>query len=205
MKWKVLTRVIVGVTVLVFFVGTWVKNGQVDFGWLKFFSAAAFIAAAALTLWDLWLWRTRSAQLIPGVPRCVHGTWRGTLTSYWADPETGKRPKPKTVYLVVRQRVTHTSITLLTNESSSRSSLADVSAVDGVCELTYLYINRPDVRFEHRSRMHHGSTVLTVSGSPARRLKGRYWTDRDTKGELDFTEWKKKLIDEFDEGGALFT
>ncbi|MCP3797961.1 hypothetical protein NLX83_01690 [Allokutzneria sp. A3M-2-11 16] len=204
MKWNVLTRVVIGVAVLVFFVGTWLQGGKPDFGWLKFFSAAVLAATVLLTVWDLWLWRTRIAQIIPGVPRSLRGTWRGTLTSFWVNPETGERVPPKTVYLVVRQRITRISVTLLTNESRSTSSLAELSEVDGICELVYLYINRPEARFEHRSRMHHGSTVLSVSGSPAKRLKGKYWTDRDSKGELDFAEWNKTLVDDFEEGVTLF-
>lgn len=204
MKWNVLTRVIVGVAVLVFFVGTWVTGGRPDFGWIKYFSAAVLLATVVLALWDVWLWRTRLAQLIPGVPRSLHGTWQGTLTSFWVDPKTGKSPEPKTVFLVVRQKITRTTVVLLTNESTSKSSLADLVEVDGTCELHYLYVNRPDSRVEHRSRMHHGSTVLVASGSPTKRLKGRYWTDRDAKGELDFTERKPALIEDFDDGVRLF-
>jgi hypothetical protein len=60
------------------------------------------------------------------------------------------------------------------------------------------------MRVEHRSRMHHGSTVLDISGRPVRRLRGRYWTDRDSKGELEFTERSNKLADDFGEAAALF-
>lgn len=205
MKWNVLIRAIVAVAVLVFFVGTWVTGGRPDFGWLKFFSAAVLLATVVLTLWDVWLWRTRWVQLFPGVPRSLHGTWRGTLTSFWVDPTTGKSPDPKTVFLVVRQKITRTSVVLLTDESTSKSSLADLVEVDGMYELHYLYVNRPDIRVEYRSRMHHGSTVLVVSGSPAKRLKGRYWTDRDARGELDFGDRKPLLIEDFDEGVSLFS
>jgi hypothetical protein len=53
--------------------------------------------------------------------------------------------------------------------------------------------------------MHHGSTALDLSGTPVKRLKGRYWTDRDTRGELDFTERSKKIVDDFEEASGLFT
>ena len=96
------------------------------------------------------------------------------------------------------------SVKLLTDESRSSSSLAAVSAADGSSALDYLYLNRPDSRVEHRSRMHHGSTVLDISGNPAKRLKGRYWTDRDSKGELDFAERSKNLADDFEDAAALF-
>lgn len=204
MKQNITIRVIAAIVLLVFVVGTWVQSGQLNFGWLKFFSAAVLVATIVLTLWDLWLWKLGPAQLVPGVPRYIHGTWQGVLTTFWVDPVTGQRPAPKTVYLVVRQTATLVSVKLLTNESRSASSLAAVTAIDGTSELTYLYLNRPDARFEDRSRMHHGSTALVLSGQPVKRMKGRYWTDRDTKGELDFTARNKKLVDDFEEAEALF-
>lgn len=204
MKRNVLIRVVAAVVVLVFVGGTWTQGGQLNLGWLKFFSTAVLIATILLTLWDVWLWRLPVFRMVPGPPRCVRGTWKGVLTSFWVDPTTGKSPAPKHVYLVVRQTATLVSVKLLTNESRSASSLAAVTAVDGTSELTYLYLNRPDAGVEHRSRMHHGSTALDISGSPAKRLKGRYWTDRDSKGELDFTEWNKRLVDDFDDASSLF-
>jgi hypothetical protein len=120
------------------------------------------------------------------------------------NPATGTSPSPKTVYLVIQQTATLVSVKLLTDESRSASSLANVSAVDGASVLSYLYLNRPDMRFEHRSRMHHGSTVLDISGCPARRLKGRYWTDRDSKGELEFVDRSKIFADDFAEAASYF-
>jgi hypothetical protein len=84
---------------------------------------------------------------------------RGTLTSFWADPATGKRPQPTTVYLVVQQTASLVTVKLLTDESKSASALARMSAVDGSFLLTYLYLNKPDMRVEDRSHMHHGSAV----------------------------------------------
>lgn len=203
-KRAITTRVVVAVVLIVFVAGTWMQDGTLNLGWLKFFSIAVLVASLVLMLWDLWLWRLPLVQLIPSVPRHVGGTWKGTLTTFWEDPQTGKRPAPKSVYLVIRQTATSTSVKLLTNESRSASTLAAVSALDGTIELTYLYLNRPDARYEDRSRMHHGSTALVVSGEPPRRLKGRYWTDRDTKGEMDFTERQGKVVDDFEEAESLF-
>jgi hypothetical protein len=95
-------------------------------------------------------------------------------------------------------------VKLLTDESRSTSALANVSEVDGSVLLAYLYLNKPDMRVEHRSRIHHGSAVFDVSGCPARRLKGRYWTDRDSKGELEFVERSNKLADDFAEAAGYF-
>ena len=204
MKRTITIRVIVAVVVVVFVIGTWAQTGRPDLAALKFFSAAVLASTAIFNLWDFWLWRLPLVQRIPGVPRSIRGTWKGTLTSLWVDPATGKSPQPKTAYLVVRQTGSLVIVKLLTDESRSTSALANVSEVDGSFLLTYLYLNKPDMRVEHRSRIHHGSAVFDISGCPAKRLKGRYWTDRDSKGELEFVERSDRLADDFTEAGGLF-
>jgi hypothetical protein len=93
---------------------------------------------------------------------------------------------------------------MLTNESKSKSSVAVISD-DGVsASLNYMYLNRPESRYEYRSRMHHGSTSLDITGRPVIRLQGRYWTSRDSKGELDFNQRVKKFADDFLQAETLF-
>lgn len=204
MKGTITIRVVVGVVVVVFVIGTWLQDGTPDLAPFKLFSAAVLASVAVFNVWDFWLWRLPFVQRIPAVPRSIRGTWRGRLTSFWTDPATGRAPEPKIAYLAVQQTASHIVVKLLTDESRSSSALANVSDVDGSCILTYLYLNRPEMSVEHRSRMHHGSAVFDVSGSPVRRLKGRYWTDRDSKGELEFSERYRKLADDFDEAQSFF-
>lgn len=197
-------QVVAAVVVAVFATGIWASGDKANIGWLKFFSAAVFAAVAVLAVWDWWLWKLSWIQRSRKVPRDLNGTWKGKLASFWVDPETGQQIPAKDAYLVVRQTSSTASVTLLTDESRSNSSLAVVSSLDGDASLDYMYLNRPDSRVEHRSRMHHGSASLHVTGCPATRLRGRYWTDRDTKGELDFTVRSTKVADDFDEAQALF-
>jgi hypothetical protein len=204
MKRKLTIQIVAGIVVIVFVVGTWLKSRQIDLGWLKYFSIAVFLASLVLAFWDVLIWRAPFIQRIPGIPRSIRGTWKGTLTSFWIDPITGVRPTPKTVYLVVRQTASTVSVKLLTDESQSSSSLGEVREIDGSPVVAYMYLNKPEMNVEHRSRMHHGSTVLDIHGSPAARLHGRYWTDRDTKGELDFVQRKKKLADDFLSAASMF-
>jgi hypothetical protein len=70
--------------------------------------------------------------------------------------------------------------------------------------LIYIYLNRPQVRVEHRSRMHNGSAFLEVSGRPANRLRGRYWTDRDTRGTFNFGQRRADIAEDFEEGMRIF-
>lgn len=205
MKYRLLTQVIALVVVAVFALGIWATGGRVDPGWLQLFSVAVFLATLALNMWDWVLWRVGPVQRLRSVPRNVRGTWKGELTTFWEDPDTGERPAPKTAYLVVRQTASSVSTVLLTDEAKSYSTLARVHTDTDIPTLEYLYEGWPDSRVEDRSRAHRGSTVLDIAGTPATRLKGRYWTDRNSRGELVFTgRDKRHLADDYDSAESLF-
>jgi hypothetical protein len=190
--------------VLVFAIGIWLADDRLDPGWLRFYSLAVLLATVGVWLWESALWKLPVVQRSGKVPRNVGGTWKGTLDSFWIDPNTGQRPGPKPAYLVVRQTATAVSVILLTDESKSVPSQGVVSSGPGVASLDYMYLNRPDPSVENRSRMHHGSASLDITGLPPTRLRGRYWTDRDTRGELDFGERRKQKAEDFDQARNLF-
>jgi len=204
MSRRITIQTVAAVVVAVFALGLWTSGDPVKPVWLRYYALAVLVAGIVLTAWDRWIWRISSLQRFEFVPSVISGTWKGLLVSAWVDPVTGSPPPPKSVYLVIRQTFSSVSVMLLTNESRSRSTLARVGRVDGVSSLDYMYINRPDNSVEHRSRMHHGSTSLDVSGSPATRLRGRYWTDRDSRGELDFKERVADLASDFSDAEGLF-
>lgn len=204
MRNRTFVQVVAFVVVAVFAAGIWLTGDQVKVGWLRFYSVAVLAAVGLIALWDRWLWRLPFAQRFFSVPRDLGGTWKGVLTSFWVDPETGTSPRPKPAFLVVRQTSSKVSVALLTDESSSRSSLAAVTMSDGITSLDYFYLNLPDSRYRDRSPIHPGSVSITVTGRPASRLKGKYWTDRDTRGELDFTGRLRTPADDFDQATSLF-
>lgn len=190
--------------IAIFAVSSWVTSGKLDLTWLRYFSAAVLVSTVVLTAYDLWLWRLPPVQRLPGVPRSVRGTWQGTVESMWVDPATGSTIDSVEAYLVVRQTSTTVTIRLVTEESCSSSTLARVAQPDGFAVLDYLYLNRPRAAVRDRSSIHHGSVALEVSGTPAHRLAGRYWTDRDSKGELHFETRRSKIVDDFADAAALF-
>lgn len=201
---KISIRVGAYVLIAFFALGSWVTSGALDLGPFKYLSASVFLATLLFTAWDLWLWRTPWCQTIPAVPVSLRGTWKGTLESSWID-SNGKKIDPKDAFLVVRQSSTLVNAALLTNESKSSSSLAAVITSEGTSAFHYMFFNKPKMKHEGVSRMHHGSTTMDISGKPARRVTGRYWTDRDTRGELDFNVKHKKIADDFEEAVSLFS
>ena len=172
--------------------------------WLRGYSAAVIVAILVFALWEYWLWRLPLLQRIPGVPQCIEGTWAGTLTSLWTDPETDRRPSEKRVFLVARQTASRVSVVLLTEESNSRSTIGRLSRDELGLSLSYMYSNRPDSRVEHRSTLHNGFAFVEIFGSPVTRMRGRYWTDRYTRGELDLPERRSGAANSFREATELF-
>jgi hypothetical protein len=67
-----------------------------------------------------------------------------------------------------------------------------------------MYLNKPQMSVEHRSRIHHGSTSLELVGRPVSKLMGSYWTDRDSKGELLFTRHVGMIAEDYDTASRYF-
>ena len=204
MRNKLVVQVIAAIVVTVFAVGIWWTGDVPKLQWLRFFSVAVWLAVAALFAWDKLIWRWGLFQKFKVVPRDIRGTWRGILKSQWTERSTDNPPPPKEVYLVVRQDASSVSVVLLTDESRSASSLAEVVEDRTGATLNYMYLNRPESRVEDRSRMHPGSASLDVIGRPVTRLSGRYWTDRNSRGEFEFTERRLQYAEGFAEAGTLF-
>lgn len=198
-------QVVVLVVAIIFTAGLWLTGGHPQLAWLRFFSAAVTAAALVVGIWDHWLWRLSWVQGTHRVPRNVRGTWRGTLESQWINPETGIGIPAKPAFLVVRQTASRTSATLLTDESRSTSDLGRVAGGEGAASLIYMYLNTPDNSIQDRSRIHHGSTSLAITGVPAARLHGHYWTDRDSRGDLDFRDHRKATVEDYEQAVSLFS
>lgn len=130
----------------------------------------------------------------------LSGTWEGQLVSTWINPET-KKPRGKIkAFLVIKQSLLSCSCQLLTKESKSWSRSAAIQfAPDGECQfLDFSYSNEPRVTVQNRSKAHHGACTLDIVTKPERKLVGKYWTDRETKGEIDLTFKSKEYRETFD-------
>ena len=202
---RLLIRIVTGVAAIVYTIGLWSSGITPQPSWLRFYSLAVLLAVVLWWAWEYWMWRLPAFQWLKSVPPQVFGTWKGILVSAWVDPTSGSSPPPKPAYLVVRQTFSTVSAVLLTDEARSQSRLARVGEVAGGVALDYMYVGEPGVLVEHRSPMHRGSASLLISGaSPASRLHGRYWTDRNSKGSLDFTERSPQLADDYETAESIF-
>jgi hypothetical protein len=149
-----------------------------------------------------WRWHRLHPHIVP--TPVVRGTWRGELDSMWVDPKTKKTRPAKIVYFAVEQTMTTIRTRLLTDESESDPIVAAVAKMpNGYRAISYTYENTPRIRLRRKSRPHRGGALLTIYGEPPNRIAGEYWTDRDSKGELNLTSRAPIIAQSFDEAETL--
>lgn len=151
-----------------------------------------------VALFIKWGWRCRwfRGWLVPFPD--LSGTWVGNIYSDWKDPKTGAKPAPIPVMLTVSQSYFHISCVMRTGEMES-SSYAEGFLIDNdrqVKKLAYSYASRPRLSLSDRSVPHDGAAVLQIIEKPNRKLSGRYWTERLTKGEIILEFHSDELLEE---------
>lgn len=143
-----------------------------------------------------WGWRLAIFQgwLVPFPD--LTGTWEGTLSTTWTNPNTGQTPSDIEIRLVVRHDFNRLSCVLYTAESMSWSTAATLYSNDddAIKRLSYTYINQPDAAVRDRSAISNGAAILRLIEGKSKRLEGQYWTDRKTTGDISvrFTTRRRK-------------
>jgi hypothetical protein len=143
-----------------------------------------------------WLWKCRIFKkwLVP-YPN-LNGTWTGSIYSSWINPETQKGIPPISAMLTIKQSFFNISCLMQTAESKSYSSTEGFAIDDErqIRQLTYTYMNKPRIVLNNRSPSHGGTITFDIIEKPELKLKGSYYTERETKGEIDLTFYSKELM-----------
>lgn len=166
---------------------------------IKQIPQAISIYAIIGVLFTKWLWRWSFLQgWLIKIPD-IQGTWRGESKSDWINPETGTVIQSIPMILVIRQTFSHIQCTMMTQESTSYSTTADINLVAGSEDmyLTYNYTNRPKATIRDRSAIHDGAVILKIIKKPNLCLEGEYWTSRKTRGEINLNFESKALAEKF--------
>jgi hypothetical protein len=146
-------------------------------------------AAVALLAWDLWAWKLPLIHKMTKRP-LIKGLWRVELKPHRGSviPNGGNRG-PIKAYITVNQSFWNLDITLFTKESSSESRAVfwDSDAKKSVSKLCFTYVNTPNMSESHRSIVSAGTCNLAVRKLKPKTIKGSYFTDRYTKGDMNLT------------------
>ena len=156
---------------------------------LTAFKQLPTVLTGEMFIWGLfakWGWKFKIFHdwLVP-FP-VIQGTWSGTISSTWTNPETKEKPAPIPVVVAIRQTFLNVHCTLFTSESESRSYSTSIHIDEdrGETRLVYSYTNTPRTTVRERSPIHFGTTSLQIVGDPPNELRGEYWTSRKTTGEI---------------------
>lgn len=119
----------------------------------------------------------------------LNGSWTGTMVSTWAvDPTTSRPPDPIPATFTIRQTLFSTKVTLKTSESDSVSDHEVLEPHYDIrrFRIWYSYTNTPKTGVRDRSGVHDGVGYLEMDwDSDRNKLVGRYYTDRQTAGEIE--------------------
>lgn len=154
-----------------------------------------FIIFTIFANW-LWKWPIFRNWLVP-YPN-LNGTWVGEIRSDWVNNETGKRIPPIPAMITIQQTFFNISCVMRTGEMRSDSYVEgfQIDKERQIKQLAYSYQSRPNLTLQERSTPHDGTTVLEIIESPELKLKGRYWTERKTTGELIFQFQTSETLEE---------
>ncbi len=194
------SRTVGGAAIAIFTALLWLGGEDVSAAWVRFVSLATLVVVWLEAAYEKWLWAVN--PLIRSRTPDLRGIWKGTLTTHWVDVAAGGTPPEKACHLLVRQTATTISAALLTDESRSDSSAATLSQNGAGVTLEYLFRNQPKMNVDHRSTAHLGAVVLDIDRGVGR-LEGHYWTDRNSRGELEFTSRRKESPATFADASAL--
>ena len=117
------------------------------------------------------------------------GRWDVEIRSQWKDVD-GNVIGPIAGFADIRQTYSGLFLRVQTEASFGDLQACDLKVEpDGRFRIYGVYQNTPSLGERHASQIHRGAFVLEVegdSGSPSM-LRGEYWTDRATSGELLLT------------------
>ena len=144
-----------------------------------------------------WRWKRLQGWLVPFPD--LNGTWQGTIQTTWKNKETGETPGPIPTILSIKQSFTQMSCVMRTEEMQSHSYIEGFKLDKDaqIRQLAYSYTSKPRPTVTERSAPHDGAIVIDIMGKPVDKLKGRYWTERKTTGEISLTFREKDLLDDF--------
>ncbi|WP_080407837.1 hypothetical protein [Burkholderia ubonensis] len=154
-----------------------------------------------VTVFIKWGWRFRIFRgwLVPFPD--LSGTWIGFIYSDWKNPQTGEKPPPIPVMLIVTQSFFHISCVMRTGEmeSSSYSEGFLIETDRQIKKVAYSYTSKPRLSLNERSIPHDGTAVFQIIEKPKLKLVGRYWTERLTKGEIALEYHSTDLLEDLPE------
>lgn len=134
----------------------------------------------------------------------LNGTWNGWIKSTWHDEEFNKTHDSIPAIMTIKQSLFKISFKMRTEEMTSRSFISgfEIDDENQIKRVSYSYDSLPIERVIERSRQNVGTAMFDLeeefdpeTQKNQSKLRGRYWTDRKTTGEIEMNFFDKKILD----------
>lgn len=150
--------------------------GKLAYNLFSYIGETISVSAILMAVFNKWLWKTKLFRWIHKCP-VLYRRYSGDFVSDY-DQNT------RTGILTIKQTFLSIAVRFVSSESSSKSITASFEDEDTFPTLVYTYINEPKGNILDGSPKHYGTAVFDVSDT--NHITGNYYTDRNTKGHMDF-------------------
>lgn len=193
------TRVVIGLAAAIWLGVAILLDVPVDQRWLRALGGVISIVVLLLVVFDRWMWRWPLVNRFVKRPVLL-GTWKATLSSNWPDRETGQPISPMDAYLVIRQTYSRVSVRALFRGSRSEHIVGDiVRSPTGPPVLWFMFRSEAHALHRDGNPPRRGAAALVISSAPTLRMQGDYWTEEETRGEVQTHGRSRHLYDDFDQ------
>jgi len=204
LNWKRFIWALVAISVVFLYLIAWYR--QIDIAqFKKLISLIPDVVALDWVVFFIfiqWGWKIKLFQgwLVPFPD--LNGTWEGEIRSEWVDPVTNKSVASIPAMLTINQSFLYISCVIRTGEMTSYSFAEGfkINEKEQIKQLVYSYTSKPKPAVINRNVVHEGTIVFNITGNPANKLVGHYWTARKTIGEVEVRFKNKKILDEIPVG-----
>lgn len=138
-------------------------------------SYSVTISLFLFTFYSKWLWKYNPLEKTPRLKK-----------KYVAriDYQYGGQTRNKIVDVNIKQDLFSVKVTMKSDESFSKSVIANIYQEQDVWYLTYTYINEPSQKNRKKSKIHNGTCKLNLND--IKKINGEYFTDRLSCGDIVF-------------------
>ena len=138
-------------------------------------SYSVTLSLLLFTLYSKWLWKYNLLEKTPRLRK-----------KYVAkiDYQYGGQARNKKINVYIKQDLFSVKVTMKSDESFSKSVIANIYQEQDVWYLTYTYINEPSQKNRKKSKIHYGTCKLNLND--INKINGEYFTDRLSCGDIVF-------------------
>ena len=197
-------KIIVGLSVLLWAALLPVYGVQPSIDLFKPYSLVVAAMTTAVIIFDCYLWRLPIIRHFLSKKPLIGGTWRVQIKSDHKD-EITNLPINISGFASINQHFSGVWISLFTEDATSKSASTALRKTDGGSfEIISCYQSVPRQQVRERSSIHYGAMLLDTVDDSMMILKGHYWTDRGTRGEIEFTGRVPKVVTSLASAQAVF-